>query len=196
METIKCTIVGDTAVGKTNFLFSYMTNGRIFPEIYTPTIFDSYLGNIMVGDKPIKLNLWDTAGQQVYNRFSKVCYFQTNILLICFSLVDPISFDNVWKKWHCQVSLHCPNTPILLIGTKLDLRNNKIIRKNLRAKKIAPVSYRQGLAMAKKIKAAKYFECSALTQKGLKTVFDETIRNILFSKTLPVRKCNCLFGFC
>lgn len=62
------------------------------------------------------------------------------------------------------------------MGTKLDLRDDKATNEALRAKKMEPVSYEQALQMAKEIKAHKYLECSALTQRNLKSVFDEAIR--------------------
>ena len=74
---------------------------------------------------------------------------------------------------------HCPNTPIILVGTKLDLRDDKDTIEKLKEKKLTPITYPQGLAMAKEIGAVKYLECSALTQRGLKTVFDEAIRAVL-----------------
>lgn len=79
----------------------------------------------------------------------------------------------------------------VLVGTKLDLRDDKTTIEKLRDKKLAPITYPQGLAMAKEISAVKYLECSALTQKGLKTVFDEAIRAVLcpIMPPKPKRKC-------
>jgi len=71
------------------------------------------------------------------------------------------------------------------VGTKLDLREDKETIERLREKKLSPITYPQGLAMAKEIRAIKYLECSALTQKGLKTVFDEAIRAVLCPKPKP-----------
>uniref|UniRef100_A0A8C6B569 Ras-related C3 botulinum toxin substrate 1 n=1 Tax=Monodon monoceros TaxID=40151 RepID=A0A8C6B569_MONMO len=91
----------------------------------------------------------------------------------------PASFENVRAKWYPEVRHHCPNTPIILVGTKLDLRDDKDTIKKLKEKELTPITYLQGLAMAKEIGAVKYLECSALTQRGLKTVFDEAIRAVL-----------------
>lgn len=87
------------------------------------------------------------------------------------------------------MSHHCPNTPIVLVGTKLDLRDDKDTLEKLREKKLAPLTYPQALNMAKEIGAVKYLECSALTQKGLKTVFDEAIRAVL-CPSKPAKKGN------
>ena len=82
-------------------------------------------------------------------------------------------------KWVPEVRHHCPNVPILLIGTKIDLRNNKDSVKKLEEQGAAPITTGQGQAGAKEIGAIKYLECSALEQKGLKDVFDTAIRVVL-----------------
>ena len=74
------------------------------------------------------------------------------------------------------MSHHYPNTPIILVGTKLDLRDDKETTEKLH---IAPITYPQGLQMQKEISAVKYLECSALTQNGLKLVFDEAVQAFL-----------------
>ncbi len=151
----------------------------------------------MVDGKPISLGLWDTAGQEDYERLRPLSYPQTDVFLICFSVVSPPSFDNVRAKvcapanraiitlpgqaltklqWSPEIEHHAPNIPIILVGTKLDLREDGATLDSLRQKRMEPVSYEQALVCAKEIKAYKYLECSALTQRNLKSVFDEAIR--------------------
>ena len=130
----------------------------------------------MVDGKPISLGLWDTAGQEDYDRLRPLSYPQTDVFLICFSIVSPPSFDNVKAKWFPEIEHHAPNVPIILVGTKLDLRDDRPTIDGLRQKRMEPVSYEQALAVSRDIRAHKYLECSALTQRNLKTVFDEAIR--------------------
>ncbi|KAF9354074.1 Ras- C3 botulinum toxin substrate 2, partial [Mortierella sp. NVP85] len=88
--------------------------------------------------------------------------------------------------WNPEISHHAPNVPTILVGTKLDLRDDKDTIEKLRERRMAPITYPQGLQMAKEISAVRYLECSALTQKGLKNVFDEAIRAVL-CPVQPVR---------
>ncbi|KAG6337334.1 hypothetical protein ID866_1759 [Astraeus odoratus] len=133
----------------------------------------------MVDGKTISLGLWDTAGQEDYDRLRPLSYPQTDVFLICFSLVSPPSYENVRTKWWPEISHHAPSTSIVLVGTKLDLREDPATIERLRDRRMQPITYSQGVAMARDIGAVKYLECSALTQKGLKTVFDEAIRAVL-----------------
>lgn len=189
MQNIKCVVVGDGAVGKTCLLISYTTNA--FPGEYIPTVFDNYSANVMVDGQPINLGLWDTAGQEDYDRLRPLSYPQTDVFLLCFSITSPPSFDNVGKKWYPEIKHHAPKVPFILVGTKLDLRDDKDTRERLNQKRQTPVTLDDGNNLAKDLNAYKYLECSALTQAGLKNVFDEAIRCVLMNAAPPPRKRTC-----
>jgi len=187
-RNIKLVVIGDGAVGKTCLLISYANNK--FPEDYIPTVFDNYVVNITAGTETIELGLWDTAGQEEYDRLRPLSYANANVFLICFAVVNPISYDNISYKWYPEVMHFCPDTPLVLVGTKIDLRKDEaFVEKNLRANNLQPISTAQGQELAKKIKAFKYIECSARTEENLKTVFDEAIKAVFFA---PKKKKKCV----
>ncbi|KPP60466.1 rho-related GTP-binding protein RhoG-like, partial [Scleropages formosus] len=181
MQTIKCVVVGDGAVGKTCLLISYTTNA--FPEEYIPTVFDNYSAQMSVDGRTVSLNLWDTAGQEEYDRLRTLSYPQTNVFVICFSIGSPSSYANVRHKWHPEVSHHCPNVPILLVGTKRDLRTDAETVKKLKEQGLAPTTQQQGNTLSKQIGAVKYMECSALLQENVREVFAEAVRAVLYPDT-------------
>ncbi|PIK33118.1 hypothetical protein BSL78_30065 [Apostichopus japonicus] len=111
--------------------------------------------------------------------------------LICFSLICPSSFGNVQDKWYPEIHHHCPNVPIVLVGTQVHLRDDSTTNDRLQRNKQSPITFVQGKAMSEKIGAVKYAECSALTHQGIKTVFDEAIRAVISPKPKPKQKRRC-----
>lgn len=177
MQNIKLVVVGDGAVGKTCEMISYTTNA--FPGEYIPTVFDNYSANVMVDGKPICLGLWDTAGQEDYDRLRPLSYPMTDVFLVAFSVVSQSSFDNIQSKWVPEISHHCPGVPFVLVGNKIDLRDDRETIQRLSDRGLRPISTEQGEELARRIGAVRYVECSALTQQGLKNVFDEGVRAAL-----------------
>ena len=113
------------------------------------------------------------AGQEDYDRLRPLSYPQTDVFLVCFSVTSPASFENVKEKWFPEVHHHCPGVPCLIVGTQVDLRDDSQVMEKLQRQKQRPVAPEQGERLARELGAVKYVECSALTQKGLKNVFDE-----------------------
>jgi len=177
-QDIKLMVVGDGSVGKTCLLISYTTNS--FPGEYVPTVFDNYNANAIVEGNPVNLGLWDTAGSEEYDTLRPLSYPGTDVFLICFSIFSPESFESVTKKWYPEISEHATDTPIILVGTKLDLRAKPEAIQSLKENNQEPISTKKGEELAKKIGARRYLECSALTQEGLAKVFEEAVKVILF----------------
>ncbi|KAI8787728.1 cell division control protein 42 [Biomphalaria glabrata] len=170
---VKCVLVGDGAVGKTSLIVSYTTNG--YPTEYMPTAFDDYSVVVTVDSRPVQLQLCDTAGQDDFDTIRPLCYPHTDIFLLCFSVVSPTSFNNVVEKWVPEIRKHARDIPIMLVGTQCDLRNDVKILIELAGYKEKPVSESDAAKLAEDIGAVGYMECSALTQKNLKDVFDQAI---------------------
>ncbi|XP_050407250.1 cell division control protein 42 homolog [Patella vulgata] len=170
---VKCVLIGDGAVGKTSLIVSYTTNG--YPTEYVPTAFDHFSVLVTVDNNPVRLQLCDTAGQDDFDTLRPLCYPNTDVFLVCFSVVSPTSFKNVLEKWVPEIKKHSPKTPIVLVGTQGDLRNDVQVLIELARYQEVPVSETDALHLADHIGAMQYVECSALTQKNLKEVFDTAI---------------------
>ncbi|XP_071142537.1 ras-related C3 botulinum toxin substrate 1-like [Mytilus edulis] len=164
MENKKLIVIGDSGVGKTCLLISYTTNA--FPGEYVPTVFDNYTANVMVDGKPYGLGLWDTAGQEDYDRLRPLSYPQTDVVLLCFSINDRSSLENIEKKWILEIKHHLPNVAKVLVGCKTDLRDSS---KDTCITKAEAETFASDHRMP-------YCETSALTQRGLKYCFDKAIR--------------------
>ena len=80
---------------------------------------------MMVDNKVFNLGLWDTAGQEDYDRLRPLSYPQTDVFMLCFSCVSTNSFNNVRDKWYPEVRHYCPDTPVVVVGTKIDMRTDK-----------------------------------------------------------------------
>lgn len=85
-------------------------------------MFDNYSANVIVDGKPYSLGLWDTAGQEDYDRLRPLSYPQTDCFLLAFDVTRPTSLQNAGTKWIPELEHHCPGVPIVLVGTKSDLR--------------------------------------------------------------------------
>jgi Ras-related C3 botulinum toxin substrate 1 len=104
-------------------LISYTSN--TFPTDYVPTVFDNFSANVVVDGNTVNLGLWDTAGQEDYNRLRPLSYRGADVFLLAFSLISKASYENVSKKWIPELKHYAPGVPIILVGTKLDLRDDK-----------------------------------------------------------------------
>lgn len=87
--------------------------------------------------------LWDTAGQEEYDRFRPISYPDTDVFLICFSIANPVSYKNVQEKWVPEIRHYCPNAPIVLVGTMSDLRSDKETLAQLAKTNLLPIAYGQ-----------------------------------------------------
>ncbi|KAJ4761463.1 Rac-like GTP-binding protein 3 [Rhynchospora pubera] len=156
-------------------LISYTSNK--FPTDYIPTVFDNFSANVVVDATTVNLGLWDTAGQEDYNRLRPLSYRGADVFVLAFSLVSRASYENVLKKWIPELHHYAPGVPIVLVGTKLDLREDRHYL--IDHPGMLPVTTAQGEELRRQIGAAYYIECSSKTQQNVKAVFDAAIKVVI-----------------
>eukprot|EP00048_Salpingoeca_helianthica_P000611 m.42798 g.42798 ORF g.42798 m.42798 type:complete len:189 (+) comp10700_c0_seq2:391-957(+) len=181
MAALKIVVVGDGNVGKTCLMITFCTGQ--FPTDTIPTVYDNYATALTVDGKAVDLGLWDTSGQTEYDRLRPLSYPETHLFLVCFSVVNPSSFNNVQRKWYPEVRHHCPNCPVVLVGTKTDLRAAAAQS----GKEL--VTREQGQALARELRLARYMECSAHEDaRSVKAVFEESVRVVRSGGGTPANK--------
>ncbi|KAJ5265830.1 hypothetical protein N7524_006848, partial [Penicillium chrysogenum] len=170
----KFVVVGDGGCGKTCLLISYSQG--YFPEKYVPTVFENYITQTThrASGKTVELALWDTAGQEEYDRLRPLSYPETDLLFVCFAIDCPASLENVVDKWYPEVLHFCPTTPIILVGLKSDLRNKRTCIELLKTQGLTPITPEQGENVAQRM-GATYAECSSKEMRGVDEVFAKAV---------------------
>ena len=197
---VKCVVIGDGGVGKTSLIITYCYGE--FPIGGVPVAFDNYALPVKVDEVTIHLNFWDTGGGEDYHTLRPLSYPGTDIFLVCFSVAEPASLKSVKAYWFPEMRHHCPVTPFILLGTKVDLRGDRATLDKLAKKQEKLVSKEEGKRMAESRRAATYLECSALTREGVKNLFDDAIRQTATWQRNPggkkkseKKKCNAMILF-
>ncbi|KAK0510297.1 hypothetical protein JMJ35_007691 [Cladonia borealis] len=180
----KLVLLGDGACGKTSLL-NVFTRGY-FPTVYEPTVFENYVHDIFVDNVHIELSLWDTAGQEEFDRLRSLSYDDTHTIMLCFSVDSKDSLENVESKWVGEIAENCQGVKLVLVALKCDLRergadeDDEGTQRGGREKVM--IDYKQGLEVAKRIQALRYLECSAKRNRGVNEAFTEAARVALSVK--------------
>ncbi|XP_033920594.1 rho-related BTB domain-containing protein 2-like [Melopsittacus undulatus] len=200
VETIKCVVVGDNAVGKTRLICARACNATLSQyqllATHVPTVWaiDQYRvcqevlerSRDVVDEVSVSLRLWDTFGDHHKDR--RFAYGRSDVVVLCFSLANPNSLRHVKTMWYPEIKHFCPRTPIVLVGCQLDLRYADLDAVNRArrplAKPIKPTDIlppERGHEVAKEL-GVPYYETSVVAQFGIKDVFDNAIRAALISR--------------
>ncbi|KAJ6472461.1 P-loop containing nucleoside triphosphate hydrolase protein [Mycena sanguinolenta] len=177
----KVVLLGDANVGKTTMVLTF-TSGK-FPTPSAPVVFDSYCPTVNVRGEEHLIGLCDTACADVYAHLRPLSYPQTDVFLVCFSVTSRASYVAVRSKWVPEIRHFCPDVPFLIVGTKIDLREDLTLRGDQR-----PVSSAEGESLAYELGAVKYLECSALTKNEFYNVFEEAMIVTLDKPVSPQKK--------
>lgn len=150
------------------------------------------LADIFIDNVHIELSLWDTAGQEEFDRLRSLSYDNTDVVVLCFSVDSKDSLENVESKWVGEIQENCPGVKLVLVALKCDLRENGEENEDEEApaapaegtqrEKKPMIAYDQGLEVARRIKALRYLECSAMRNRGVNEAFTEAARVALSVK--------------
>ncbi|MCJ1305935.1 Rho GTPase, partial [Hypocenomyce scalaris] len=164
----------------------------------------NYVHDIFVDNVHIELSLWDTAGQEEFDRLRSLSYDDTHTLMLCFSVDSPDSLENVESKWLGEIAENCAGVKVVLVALKCDLREKHTdddeeegaetaetttlengatpAATGTTAKQQHCIDYKQGLEVARRIQALRYLECSAKRNRGVNEAFTEAARVALSVK--------------
>ena len=156
--TIKAILIGDSNVGKTTIIGKYLDKN--FSEKTLNTVgLDLKYANLNINNKKIKLQLWDTAGQEKFRSMTTSYYRGVNVIIIVFDVTSQISFEHV-KDWMNNIKQFAKiGVMKVIVGNKIDLKDERI------------VTYVEGKNFAQSYNV-KYFETSAITREGIVELFE------------------------
>ena len=124
MAEFKVVLIGDGGVGKTTFVKRHLTGE--FEKKYIATQGVDVSSIIFYTNRgPIKLNLWDTAGQEKLGGLREGYYIGANAAIMMFDVTSRITYKNI-PKWHKDLTRICENIPIVLVGNKVDQKDRKV----------------------------------------------------------------------
>ena len=206
---LKFVLVGDGYCGKTSLQVAFRKDefddsegddedGAGFDPTYRPTIFEAYDTDIQLDEQSLfQLSIWDTPGQEDYERLRPLSYPNANAIVLCFAVDSPDSLDNIEDKWIKELEYFCPKVPFVLVGklprsfnkrtlyislirvisaNKVDLRQDQQTIDALKNINSGPVKRCDGEAVCQRIGAVEYLECSAKTKRGVREVFEAAAR--------------------
>lgn len=171
----KVVIVGDSGCGKTSLFSSYIRGS--FPSSYEPTIFENHRTFVKnnQSNEVLSADLWDTAGQEEYERLRRLSYQDADIVIVAYSLDAPESLMNIHEVWAPEVMTYAPTASIILVGLKSDKYPHQI--DPLNAKNVAL-----------SIGAVIHMECSSIQMHNVNELFDCVFNTAYNKATQPPPK--------
>ena len=184
METIKVIIIGDCDVGKSSLVSSF-----IYGEDYDTPIGHNHKEVVKVNDKEYELDLWDISSNEYQSSQRKFIYPQANVFIVCYSIISLNSYNNVKNIWIKEIKESNPNSQIILVATKKDLRHSRVILDMFENKNISIVPENNLETLGRIINAYEIQECSSLERDGIDDVFVKAIKAYEDSSKIETKYC-------
>ncbi|XP_020178609.1 ras-related protein RABC2a isoform X2 [Aegilops tauschii subsp. strangulata] len=166
--SFKVLLIGDSAVGKSSLLVSFVSAAPTDDDI-SPTIgVDFKIKFLTVGDKKLKLTIWDTAGQERFRTITSSYYRGAHGIILVYDVTKRQSFTNLADVWAKEIELHSTNKECvkMLVGNKVDKDEDRM------------VTTEEGLAFAQQC-GCLFLESSAKTRENVEKCFEELVLKIL-----------------
>lgn len=184
---VQCTVVGDGMVGKSSLSLAF-TNEPSLGD-YVATVFENYAGKTNVAGDEYTVGIFDSAGQHDYESLREFTYKDSEVFVVCYSVVDRESFESIKEFWVPEMknNMH-RKKPIILVATQTDLRNTTGFDSDM------PVTEEEGRHLAKAIGAETYNECTVQNQISVKKVFTDVVTCALKYRKKKANIMHRLFG--
>ncbi|CAA3015579.1 ras-related RABC2a-like [Olea europaea subsp. europaea] len=172
--SFKILLIGDSGVGKSSLLLSFISNCQQFPQNLSPTVgVDFKIKLLTTGGKRLKLTIWDTAGQERFGTLMSSYYRGTHGIILVYDVTRRETFTNLLKIWAKELELYSTNPDCvkILVGNKVDKDGERA------------VTVEEGMALAQKHKCL-FLECSSRTTENVQQLFKELTMKILETPSL------------
>ena len=171
--SFKIIVIGDSGVGKSCLTMKATKN--YFENYYSPTVgFEFFTFNVKINDKYIRLQIWDTCGQEIYRSLITGFYRNSSLAILVYAIDSKPSFDNMESWLNDTKTLGNPNVKIFMIGNKIDLDIKRVVTKE------------EGTNFCKQHGLDQFFETSAKTGFNAQKIFVEAAR-LLYEENLKFK---------
>ncbi|XP_062117380.1 ras-related protein RABC2a-like [Humulus lupulus] len=164
--SFKILLIGDSGVGKSSLLVSFISNS---PDNLAPTIgVDFKIKLLTVDGKRLKLTIWDTAGQERFRTLTSSYYRGAQGIILVYDVTRRETFTNLSDVWAKEVELYLTNQDCvkILVGNKVDRESDRAVSRD------------EGIALAKEL-GSMFLECSAKTRENVEQCFEELALKIM-----------------